>query len=90
MMGDIYRRANDVVAWLGKEDSGSTFASESIQDMYNAQVFTQQGLRASTAAAEVAQQNDSNQEYLLRVKSTLEDFFFRFDFDAAIKVSVPF
>lgn len=84
-MGDIYRRANDVVAWLGKEDPGSTFALESIQDMYNAQVFTQQGLRASIATAEVAQQNDSNQESLLSVKSTLDDFLFRFDFDAVIK-----
>ncbi|KAF2820972.1 heterokaryon incompatibility, partial [Ophiobolus disseminans] len=37
MMGDIYRRASEVIAWLGKEDSGAVLALESIASIHECQ-----------------------------------------------------
>lgn len=85
-MGDIYRRADQVIAWLGKEDHECAFALESIQGMYDAQVFHHRGIRAAIAAAESSKEKGNEQDKsFVRVHSALDDLLDRFDFDAVIK-----
>jgi len=86
LMGDIYRRASDVIAWLGKEDAGAVLALECIAQVYEAQVFSQSGLRVAIATAEIRQGRNNEQEAsFVQVQATLENVLHRFDFDSVVK-----
>ena len=86
LMGAIYRQAEQVIAWLGKEDYECTFALESIQGMYDAQVFDHKGIRSAIAAVESSKrEDDEQQKSFVRINSALDVLLDRFDFDAVVK-----
>lgn len=84
LMGEIYRHATKVIAWLGHVDASCAFAMESIQEVYAAGVFSQDGIREAIATAENSK-TQSNQALFGRVRSHLDTLLDRFEFDAVVK-----
>lgn len=85
-MGDIYRRASDVIVWLGIDDSHATFAIECIHDMYNANILTHRELLAAVQALNHADQTVPEHNSITRGKAGLDTLLRSFDFQVIAKV----